>query len=139
MNPAIGNAVADFLVDTSVLIDALNGKRRRSEALQDLLQQGHMLASCAITVAEVYAGMHPSEAKPTNALLSGLRYYDMTDEVARIAGRFKYDWARKGQILSLADVLIAATAFHYHLTLITDNAGHFPMPEITLHNLPRAQ
>ena len=130
--------MAAFLVDTSVLIDALNGKRDRSEGLRDLVRQGHMLASCAVTVAEVYAGMHPSEAKATDALLSHLQYYETSTEVARIAGRFKYDWQRKGHALSLADVLIAATALYYGLTLITDNVKHFPMPELSMHSLPGA-
>lgn len=130
------SAVAGFLVDTSVLIDVLNGKRGRSEALRDLVRQGHMLGSCAVTVAEVYARMHPSEAKATDALLSRLRYYETPPELARIAGRLQYDWRRKGHTLSLADVLIAATALHYGLTLITDNAKHFPMRELTLHAVP---
>jgi predicted nucleic acid-binding protein len=128
--------VAGFLVDTSVLIDVLNGKRGRGESLLDLVRQGHMLASCAVTVAEVYAGMHPTEAEQTEALLSRLRYYEITPEVSRRAGRLRYDWARKGQTLSLADALIAATALQYGLVLITDNARHYPMPELAVHGLP---
>ena len=128
--------MAEFLVDTSVLIDALNGKRHRSEALRDLVTQGHGLGSCAVTVAEIFAGMHPSEAGATEVLLSRLRYHETPPEVARIAGRLNYEWARKGQSLSLADVLIAGTALHYRLTLITDNPKHFPMPELSMHTLP---
>jgi predicted nucleic acid-binding protein len=128
--------VADFLVDTSVLIDALNGKRGRNEALRDLVRQGHMLASCAVTVAEVYAGMHPSEAQATGGLLSRLRYCETPPEAARIAGRLQYDWRRKGHTLSLADSLIAATALHHGLILITDNAKHFPMPQLPMHTFP---
>ena len=55
------------------------------------------------------------------------------------AGRIKYEWARKGHSLSLADVLIAATALHYGLTLITDNVKHFPMPELSVHGVPGGQ
>jgi predicted nucleic acid-binding protein len=133
---ATRTAVASFLVDTSVLIDVLNAKGGRGGNLQDLVRQGHMLASCAVTVAEIYAGMHPEESQQTQALLSRLRFYDITPDVSQKAGRLKYDWARKGHSLSLADVLIAATALHYGLTLITDNVRHFPMPEISLHGIP---
>lgn len=129
--------MASFLVDTSVLIDVLNNKGQRQHSLQDLVRQGHMLASCAITIAEVYSGMHPEEVQLTQALLSRLRYYEITPEVSQRAGRLKYDWARKGHTLSLADVLIAATALHYGLTLITDNLKHFPMPELTVHGVPK--
>lgn len=124
--------MAVFLLDTSVIVDALNGKRGRETRLFDLLAAGHLLASCAVTTAEVYAGMRPSEEHLTSAFLSSLRYYDAPFEVARLAGRFRYDWARKGKTLSLADTLIAATALHYDLTLITDNVRHFPMPQLRL-------
>ena len=64
-----------------------------------------------------------------------MRYYDIVPEVARNAGRLKYEWGRRGVTLSLADSLIAAVVLHYGLLLITDNEKHFPMPEITLHRL----
>ena len=79
--------------------------------------------------------MRPAEAQVTKLLLGCLEFYEATPEVARIAGRLKYEWARRGVTLSLADVLIAATAMHYGLALITDNEKHFPMPELVLHQL----
>ena len=127
--------MAVYLPDTSVLIDALNGKRGRAPALRALVEDGHMLASCPVTVAEIYAGMHESEAEATSALIERLRYYDFVPEIARRAGRFKYEWARRGLTLSLADSLIAAVVVHYGLLLITDNEKHFPMPEITFYRL----
>ena len=70
-------------------------------------------------------------------MLARLRYYEITPEVAQKAGRLKYDWARKGHSLSLADVIIAATSLHHGLTLITDNLKHFPMPELSIYEVPR--
>ena len=52
--------MATFLLDTSVIIDAINGKRDRGQLLQRLLEQGHLLACCPINVTEVYAGLRPS-------------------------------------------------------------------------------
>ncbi len=127
--------MAVYLPDTSVLIDALNGKRNRARALRGLVEDGHMLASSAVTVAEIHAGMHDSEEAATSNLIGRLRYYDIVPEVARNAGRLKYEWGRRGATLSLADTLIAAVALHYGLLLITDNEKHFPMPEITFYRL----
>lgn len=127
--------MAIYLVDTSILIDFLNEKAGRKHLLLDLVRQGHMLASCPVTLAEIYSGMHPKDAAPTEALLSRLRFYNITPEISCHAGRLRYDRARKGQILSLADVLIASTALHYSLTLITANTKHFPMPGLLLHPL----
>jgi predicted nucleic acid-binding protein len=124
------------LLDTSVLIDVLNGRRQRLEFVRDLMQQGHLLASCAITIAEVYAGMLPAEAEATEELLGGLEYFATSRIAAQRAGRLKAVWAKKGQALGLPDVLIAAVAMEYGLTLATDNRKHFPMPELKLLALP---
>ena len=58
--------MATYLLDTSVIIDALNNKRRRRDLLLDLLKQGNLLACCPINVTEVYAGLRPEERRPPN-------------------------------------------------------------------------
>jgi predicted nucleic acid-binding protein len=127
--------VTVFLPDTNVLIDALNGRRDRKKLLHGLVAQGHSLACCAITIAELYAGLHPSEVVPAEEFVSVMVWTDISFSVARKAGELKYEWARKGKTLVAADTLIAATAMHYKLTLITDNKKDFPMPELTIHPL----
>jgi predicted nucleic acid-binding protein len=53
--------------------------------------------------------------------------------MARQAGRWRHDYARRGVTLALPDLLIAATAVEYGLTLITDNRKHFLMPELSFY------
>lgn len=127
--------MASYLLDTSIIVDFLNGKRGRGPLLSGIAAQGHTLCCCAVNVAEVYAGMHPEEAKLTDRLLHSLEYYEITREVACRAGRLRYDWARKGKTLSLADVLIAAVALTFDLTLMTDNLKHYPMRELKIYDL----
>jgi predicted nucleic acid-binding protein len=122
-----------YLPDTNFLVDILNRKRGRRELLRELVVRGHGLACCSITVAEVYAGMRPHEAFETDDFLSSLIWFDTTRSIARLAGRWRYEWARQGVTLSLTDTLIAATALEHKLTLITENRKHFPMPELSLH------
>ncbi len=126
-----------YLPDTNVLVDALNHKRGCREWLRDLVLQGHRLACCAITLAEVYSGMLPHEAAGTDAFLSAFVWYGNSRGTARRAGRLRFEYARQGITLSLADTLIAATALEHALTLITHNQKHFPMPELSLYPLPR--
>jgi predicted nucleic acid-binding protein len=128
--------MATYLLDTSVIIDALLGKRGRDALLQELLQQGHLLGCCPINVAEIYAGMRPQEEAPTTEFLRSLHYYEISWEVARKAGLLKGEYARRGLTLTLADVLIAATALTYRLPLLTDNVRHFPMKDLELYPLP---
>jgi predicted nucleic acid-binding protein len=125
-----------YLLDTSVIIDVLNGKRGRDKLLKGLLQQGDLLGCCAVNVSEVYAGMRPKEEDKTEQLLQSLEYYEIKWEVARLAGLLKRDYAKKGSTLSLTDTTIAAVALEYNLTLITDNVKHYPMPELKLYPLP---
>jgi predicted nucleic acid-binding protein len=121
-----------FLLDTSRIIDALNGRRDRKAHLSHLLAEGHTLACCTINVIEIYAGMRPKERAATDYFLKSLEYYDVTWRIAERAGRLRYDWARKGHTLSLADVTIAAVAMEHSLILLTDNSRHFPMPELRM-------
>ncbi len=119
--------MAVYLLDTSVIIDILNGKRDRKGLLESLVLEGSTLACCAVNVAEVYSGMRPHEALITDALLHSFEYFEITWEIACAAGKLKYQHARKGQSLALADMLIAAVALANNLTLMTDNAKDFRM------------
>ena len=130
--------MATFLLDTSVIIDALNNKRGRQDLLLRLVKQGHLLACCPINVTEVYAGVRPKEEVATEEFLRSLEYYDVTWPVARIAGLWKRDYARKGITLTLADATIAAVALGHELTLMTDNVKDFPMNELELYPLSTA-
>ena len=131
--------MATLLLDSSVIFDHLNGRKGRSELLEDLLRNGHALGCCAINVAEVYAGMRPSEEQRTEQFLSSLEYLEITRPVAALAGRLRAEWLRKGRTLGLSDLLIAAVAIHYDILLATDNAQDFPMGELRLLPLePRA-
>ncbi|MEZ5283969.1 MAG: PIN domain-containing protein [Vicinamibacterales bacterium] len=109
--------MASFLLDTSVIIDALNGKRARRELLLDLLRQGHLLACCSINVTEIYAGMRPKEEKATEEFLTSLEFHHVSWPVARLAGLLKRDHAKNGQTLTVADATIAAVALAHELTL----------------------
>jgi tRNA(fMet)-specific endonuclease VapC len=128
--------VAIYLLDTSVIIDALNGKRGRREFLLSLVRQGHLLACCPINVTEVYAGMRPKEEAATEEFLRSLEYYHLTWPVARMAGLLKRDLARKGTTVTVADATIAAVAIVHELTLMTDNVKDFTMKDLTLYPLP---
>jgi predicted nucleic acid-binding protein len=129
--------MAVFLLDISVIIDAINGKRRRAEFLVRLLNQSNLLACCSINVTEIYAGMRPHEAEATEALMRSLKFYEGTWEVARLAGELKAAWSKRGQTLSLPDVTIAAVALTNGLVLATDNRKDFPIENLRFLALPR--
>ncbi len=116
-----------LLLDTTVLIDALRARKGRRALLAELIEGGHTLATAAINVGEVYAGMRPGEEPQTEALISNLECFSMTEAVARKAGRLKCEWAQRGQTFALADMIVAATALEHEATLMTDNRKDFRM------------
>jgi predicted nucleic acid-binding protein len=125
-----------LLLDTSVLIDVLRSRHGRRELLAELARGGHGLATTALNVAEVFAGMRPEEQRQTEAFLDALDCYALTRTAGQLAGSFKSKWARKGRTLTLADAIVAAIALERDCTLMTDNRKDFPMPELEYYPLP---
>ena len=124
-----------ILLDTSVLIDTLRRRNGRREALAALVRAHESMATTSLNIAELYAGMRPGEEASTEALLEGLECLDLTGSAARLGGKLKYQWSKRGQTLSLADALIAAIALEARCVLLTDNRKDFPMPELQLYEL----
>ncbi len=126
------------LLDLGIIIDVLNGKRGRPEIIQQLLEQGSELACCSINVTEVYAGLNPGEQIKTARFLKSLRFFEVTWDMAKLAGDLLNQWRQQGRTLSLPDVTVAAVALSHDLILVTNNHKDFPMPELTLYPLPVA-
>ncbi len=127
--------MASILLDTTFLIDILNDRRGRADLMERLILERNTLGCCAINVAEVYAGLRPSEARKTETLLRQLEYVPIQWEAAKLAGDLKREWTGKGQTLSLTDLTIAAVCLTEGFKLVTDNRKHFPMPELVLYPL----
>ena len=114
------------LLDTNFLIGLLRGVQLYREYLERLLEQAAPMIS-TVTRAEIYAGCHPSESAETERVLSLFRAVPIDGEIADLAGRFVYRFARRGLTLHLEDAMIGATAVKEQLILITRNVDHFPM------------
>lgn len=125
-----------LLLDSSVLIDALRLRHGRRQWLAELVRAGHTLATSALNLAEVYAGMRPEEQARTKAFLSALECREITASVAEVAGKLKRQWAKRGRTLTLADTMVAAVALQQGCPLATDNRKDFPMPQLQLYELP---
>jgi predicted nucleic acid-binding protein len=127
--------VATCLLDSGILIDALNGKRGRRELIQRLIEDGADMACCSINITEIYAGLRPGEEARTERLLRSLKFYPVTWEIAKQAGELLNVWRQQNRTLSLPDTTIAAVALANDLVLVTGNQKDFPMPELRLYPL----
>jgi predicted nucleic acid-binding protein len=119
--------MSSLLLDTDILINLLRGNAAARDFIEESLEENELLCS-VLSVAEIWAGMHPKEEKATRGLMDSLRIVDISRDVAEKAGTFK--GAARGHSLELDDCLIAATAFCAGATLATGNGKHYPMKDI---------
>ncbi len=119
--------MTEWLLDSNIVILALRSTPIALDLLARAAQTDRVLFVSVATRTEVCAGMHPHEEADTIELLDTLRSLPVTTAIADRAGRWIYQYARRGFQLSFPDALIAATAAIHDLTLITTNQKHFPM------------
>ncbi len=121
-----------ILLDTNFLIGLLRGVQTYWVYFEQLLEQTTPSIS-VITRAEIYAGCHPSEEAETETLLSYLKSVPVDASIADTAGRFVYQYSRRGVTLHLEDAVIGATAVSEQLILVTRNVDHFPMLSLNMN------
>jgi len=127
------------LLDSDTVIDALKGVRSTLNYLEDLVTQGDTLCTNSIVLCEVYAGLHPQDEATAEQFLATLTYLPISATAARVAGRWRYQYARQGVTLSHTDCLIAAGAQKHQASLITGKVRDFPMSGVTVTPLPRVR
>jgi predicted nucleic acid-binding protein len=129
--------MARYLLDTDAIIDYLSGFAPSISLIQGLHERGDALCVCDVVVAEVYAGLLPKDKEKAQGLLSACVFLPTSLEAARLAGEWRYRYARQGRSVSTTDALVAATAHTHQSALVTANLDDYPMEEISLHPLPR--
>jgi predicted nucleic acid-binding protein len=127
--------MAELLLDTTVLIDALRG-HDAAERLRRLRDEGPPPYVCAINVEEVWRGARPSEQRVVGQLLGALRVAPLRRGEGERAGRWRSLFAARGTTLSQADCLIAAAALGVGARLATGNPRDFPMVEVEIEHWP---
>ncbi len=126
-----------YLVDSDYMADWLKGRPEAVTVLSALAPEG--LAISLITYGEIYEGIyygsHPRQHE--RGFLQFLRQADVLPlnkpimkRFARIRGQLR----QTGSMIGQADILIAATALHHNLTVVTRNSRHFErIPNLNLY------
>lgn len=131
-----------YLIDTDWIIDVLHGNADAEQTLLDLTPEG--LGISLITYGEQYEGAHyarnPQHA--LNGLRAFLRDKDLLPLTSEIMERFAITRGQLSQPVRQQigdmDLLIAATALHHDLTLVTRNTRDFgPVPNLTVFEEPK--
>ncbi len=120
-----------YLLDTGILIRHLRNRTGYHELVRRLNQAGDLYIS-AFTRVEVLCGMREHERARTVALLDGFITHVIDQATADQAGEWMRIWRDRDVTLGGPDALIAASALIARAALVTTNARHFPMPELTV-------
>jgi predicted nucleic acid-binding protein len=112
------------IVDTSVLIDVLRG---HAAARDYLASVPHRLIASEVTRVELLRGIRSGERAAVESLCRALAWVGVDEAISRRAGQLGRDWRRSHAGISLADLVIAATALESGAGLATMNVRHFPM------------
>lgn len=118
-----------FLLDTTTVSDYL--KRNRLIVSKILKTNPNNIYICAISKYEISYGLHKKPSLIPEFSKQLKEFYRLTNDlpftstIAEIAGEIANNLKIKGQPIGVPDVLIAATAIHNNLTLVTSNKKHF--------------
>ena len=127
--------MAEYLLDTTIIIDHLRGDKKANSCLEEIGQRGDIAGCCCINIAEVYSGMLEKEAVKTNRFINSLYYYEVTREISKVAGKLRQKYQKKGTTLATTDIIIGAAALIYDLILVTRNIKHYPFPELEMKEI----
>lgn len=118
------------LLDTDTLSEVMRGKHASlvQKSRQYLQVHGHFSFSM-MTRYEILRGL---KAKRATAKLTAFEQFcevnqvlPLSDPIIVRAAEIYADLKRQGQLISDADILIAATALTHGLVLVTNNTTHF--------------
>jgi predicted nucleic acid-binding protein len=127
-----------YLLDTDTCVFALRGNESVRERLG--ANGSEAIAISVVTLAELRYGAACSASPEANHqvvddFVSGVIVLGLDDEIAHKFGSFKAHLRSQGALIDDFDLLIAATAHHYRLTLITHNLDHFErIPELQVED-----
>lgn len=112
------------VLDTTVVVDAL---RDHQGALAFLRAEKARPSASEVTRVETLRGLRSHERAATERFFSLIDWHPVDEPIARLAGDLGRTYRRSHDGLSVADLIVAATAKHLGAKLLTSNVKHFPM------------
>jgi predicted nucleic acid-binding protein len=126
-----------YLLDSDWVINALAGRRRAVSPLERL--SAEHIGISVISLGEVYQqafeSTNPDAYLGTfRTFIAPFRVIPVTEPIALRFAEIRALLTRRGELISDFDMLIAATALYYNLTVLTFNYRHFSrIPDLALY------
>ncbi|MCU0600989.1 MAG: PIN domain-containing protein [Desulfobacterales bacterium] len=107
------------LLDTSVWIDALQGKTPEIAAVTQGLLNDDRILTCGPVLFEIKRGLRPSDRKKILPLFGALIRLSFEEYIWEAAGELDASLRSKGITIPPMDVLIAQICLHHKASLFT--------------------
>ena len=126
-----------YLVDSDVVADYLGAKPHAIDLLSALPKEE--IAVSLVTVGEIYEGIYygrdPQKAEVIfRQFLRLAEALPLTQTIMQRFAQIRGELRRKGQIIGDFDMLIAATALHHDLLVVTRNTKDYQrIPHLQLY------
>jgi tRNA(fMet)-specific endonuclease VapC len=119
-----------LMVDANVFI---HFERRGLPIDLSLWEPSEGVFISVVTVSELLMGVHRADSQArrkrrtefVEAILAGVSVLDFTIAVARRHAQVYAELSQQGRLIGAHDMIIAATALHHNLSLLTDNVEEF--------------
>jgi len=116
----------------------LRGRREIGDEVRDIERQGVPTYCCAVTFAEIWAGLRRGEEAAAEAFFHVRGEVVLDAAVGCRAGVYLSRYSRSHG-LQIADALVAAAATVAGFRLWTLNQRHYPMTDLTFHDPDQAR
>jgi len=122
------------LFDTAFIIDLIDGDKGAKALAEKIDYEQTFNAISVVTVQEYLRGIYYlfSNSKVLKAKLekaeSELQHFEIIPysyDIAKIAASMEAELARRGIVIGMADAIIASTALHLGLKVVTRDLEHF--------------
>lgn len=117
-----------YLIDTDWVIEVLKGKRDIIAKLLSFTPEG--LTISLITYGEIYDGIIHGQHRQRHEqgflkFLESVEILPLTPAIMQEFAQLRGNLRSQGQLIGDLDILIAATALHHNLIVLTNNRSHF--------------
>lgn len=128
--------MALVVIDSDVLIDALQGRDPASDRVRIGLETG-TLATTTVNVFELLSGATTDRAREgVERLLAGMTILPLEEDAGRRAAGIRRDLEATGAPIGMADYLIAGICLARSALLLTRDVAHFSrIPDLRLDPL----
>lgn len=123
-----------FLPDTNVFINAFKGMEPDASFITSHIKKKELMVS-VIVLAEFETKSTDIQQRMFDKLVKAMGIVGIDEKIARIAGQYRKQEAKRSKRVLLLDCFLAAQARVHRYTLVTHNISDFPMRNIKIISL----